>query len=97
MQTIDQVIHVLERFKLNIDYSCEFCNNEKETIFHLFYHCIYTKIFWVDIENFITRKLNTTVKLDGPDIMIYFNDCEIEKDKAYVIQLTSLNGKVSNI
>ncbi len=23
------VKHVLERFKLNIDYSCEFCSNEK--------------------------------------------------------------------
>lgn len=87
------VKHVLERFKLNIDYSCEFCSNEKETIFHLFFHCIYTKIFWVDVENLITRKFYTAVKLGGSDIMIYVDDYGIEKDKAYIIQLLVIMGK----
>ncbi len=87
------VKHVLERFKLNIDYSCEFCSNEKETIFHLFFHCIYTKIFWVDVENLITRKCYTAVKLGGSDIMIYVDDYGIEKDKAYIIQLLVIMGK----
>ncbi len=85
--------HVLERFKLNIDYSCEFCSNEKETIFHLFFHCIYTKIFWVDVENFNTRKCNTAVKLGESDIMIYVDDYGIEKDKVYIIQLLVIMGK----
>jgi len=29
--------HVLERFNLNISYTCEFCALEKETILHLFF------------------------------------------------------------
>ncbi len=29
LHRIYPVKHVLERFKLNIDYSCEFCRNEK--------------------------------------------------------------------
>ncbi len=93
MHIIYPAKHVLERFKLNIDYSCEFCSNEKKTIFHLFLHCIYTKIFWVDVENFITRKLNTAVKLGGSDIMIYVDDYGIEKDKVYIIQLLVVMGK----
>ncbi len=93
LHRIYPVKHVLERFKLNIDYSCEFCSNEKETIFHLFFHCIYTKIFWVDVENSITRKCNTAVKLGGSDIMIYVDDYGIEKDKAYIIQLLVIMGK----
>ncbi len=89
LHRIYPVKHVLERFKLNI-----------ETILHLFFHCIYTKIFWVDVENFITRKLNTAVKLGGSDIMIYVDDYGIEKDKAYIIQLlviillTNLNNTI---
>ncbi|KAI7791725.1 hypothetical protein IRJ41_005592 [Triplophysa rosa] len=82
MHRIYPVKHVLERFKLNIDYSCEFCNKEKEKIFHLFFHCIYTKIFWVDVENFITRILFVAAKLNGSDIMLY-----------YIIQLIVLMGK----
>ncbi len=83
--------HVLERFKLNIDHSCEFSSNEKETIFHIFFHCIYTKIFWVDVENYITKKLNTAVKLGGSGKMIYVDDYGIEKDKAYIIQLVKFH------
>ncbi len=84
---------------MNIDYSCEFCSNEKyfsnyfQTIFPLFFHCIYTKIFWVDVENLITKKLNTAVKLGGSDIMIYADDYGIEKDNAYIIQLLVIMGK----
>ncbi len=33
MHTIYPIKHVLERFKLEIDYSCDFCKGEK-TIFH---------------------------------------------------------------
>ncbi len=65
---------------------------KKETIFHLFFHCIYTKIFWVDVENFITRKLKKAVKLGGSDIMIYVDDYGIEKDKVYIIQLLVIMG-----
>ncbi len=67
---------------------------------HLFFHCIYTKIFWVDVENLITIKLNTAVKLGGSDVMIYVDDYGIEKDKAYITQLlviillTNLNNTV---
>ncbi len=66
---------------------------KKKQFFIYFFHCIYTKIFWVDVENFVTRKVNTAVKLGGSDIMIYVNDYGIEKDKAYIIQLLVIMGK----
>ncbi len=66
---------------------------KKQQQFIYFFNCIYTKIFWVDVENFVTRKLNTAVKLDGSDIIIYVNDYGIEKDKAYIIQSLVIMGK----
>ncbi len=60
---------------------------KKKLFFHLFFHCIYIKIFWVDVENFIIRKHNKA------DKMIYVDDYGIEKDKAYIIQLLVIMGK----
>lgn len=48
---------VLERFKLKIDYSCTFCNVDKEysniPIFHLFYHCNHSVQIWNDMQDFV--------------------------------------------
>ncbi len=66
---------------------------KNKLFFIYFFHCVYTKIFWVDVENFITRKLNTAVKLGGSEIMIYVDDYGIEKDKVYIIQLLIIMGK----
>ncbi len=66
---------------------------KKNPFFIDFFHCIYTNTFCVDVENIITRKLHTAVKLGGSDIMIYVDDYGIEKDKAYIIQLLVVMGK----
>ncbi len=34
----------LERFRIDTEYSCTFCEIEEETICHLSYHCMYTSI-----------------------------------------------------
>ncbi len=36
--------HVLERFKINISYSCTFCG--QENILYLFFHCLYSRLLW---------------------------------------------------
>ena len=33
---------------------CSFCNNEDETIVHLFWECTYSQIFWTDVLKWIT-------------------------------------------
>ncbi len=45
--------HVLERFKLSISYTCEFCGQEKETILHLFFFIIFTQVYFGRIWNSI--------------------------------------------
>ena len=56
--------HVLERFKLNIDYKCDFCGME-ETILHVFFDCISSRIFWIDIQNFVTKRIGPIVLFNG--------------------------------
>lgn len=44
--------------KINKKHSnkCSFCNEEKETIQHIFYDCIYVSKFWTDIESYFNDK-----------------------------------------
>jgi len=64
----------VERFKIDIEYSCTFCGNYDETICHLFYGCTYCKTFWRDVENYIRRKTGQTLTLRKKYVFIYFED-----------------------
>lgn len=75
----------LERFKIDIEYSCTFCGNYDETICHLFYDCTYSKIFWRDVENYIRRKTGQTLTLRGKDVFIYFEDGGTDKDFSFFL------------
>ena len=33
-----------------IDDKCSFCNSESETLLHLLFNCVYSKLFWKDFE-----------------------------------------------
>ena len=47
----------LERFKLDIEYVCDFCGLEDETISHLFYHLALTvKLFGMMFNTLCKRK-----------------------------------------
>ena len=83
----------LERFKIDIEYSCTFCGNYDETICHLFYDCIYSKIFWRDVENYIRRKTGQTLTLRGKYVFIYFEDGGTDKDFSFFVQLFLVLGK----
>ncbi len=52
MHRIYLVKHVPERFRLEIDYSCDFCKGEKEKKF-IYFFTVYIKIFCIDVEIFI--------------------------------------------
>ena len=93
LHRIYPVKHVLERFKLNINYSCDFCGLNKETIFHLFFHCMYSKIFWNDMQIFLSRKTGQMFMLSGSDIFIYFENNSVDKNVSFLIQLFINYGK----
>ncbi len=70
---------LLERLKLNIDYSCVFCKSEKETIILLFFHCEHSDLFWTDMKDYIIRKIGTNIQIKIFDVMLYsdFNGLSI--------------------
>ena len=63
------------------------------TICHLFYDCMYARIFWRDVQNYINRKTGQRILLKGKDIFICFEEQLREKGLNFFVQLVLLLGK----
>uniref|UniRef100_A0A3B3RJW6 Reverse transcriptase zinc-binding domain-containing protein n=1 Tax=Paramormyrops kingsleyae TaxID=1676925 RepID=A0A3B3RJW6_9TELE len=85
--------HTLERFKLNISYTCEFCGQEKETILHIFFHCIYSRVFWKDMEFYISRKMECMIEICIFDVLFYTESERLNCKEQHIIHLFILLGK----
>ena len=46
---------VLKEMKVVPNNSCSFCNNERESIKHLFWDCQHSQTFWKELENYISK------------------------------------------
>lgn len=95
LHRIYPVKEVIERFHLNIENLCEFCGVAKESITHLFFDCVYSKMFWVDVSNFISRMCEICIQIDLYDVVFFFvQDIVDSKSKMFfLIQLFILLGK----
>ncbi len=52
-----------------------FCKEETESIVHLFYDCIYTKIFWCDFFIylfFVKQSTNIELQLKEKDVLSFY-------------------------
>ncbi len=82
----------ISKFKEGFSPLCCFCKKETETIFHLFFSCNYTKLFWSQISLFIFELLYTFIDINY--IMVLFLDCDtglVEMDN--IIKILILFGK----
>ena len=55
---------------------CLFCNEEEETIIHLFWSCRITRAFWNDLEKILNEKCITCVNLTFSEKYILIGDSE---------------------
>ncbi len=82
----------ISKFKEGFSPLCCFCKKETESIFHLFFSCNYTKLFWSQISLFIFELFYTFIYIN--DIMVLFLDCDtglVEMDN--IIKILILFGK----
>lgn len=61
----------LDGFKLDMNYCCSLCKLYIESIYHLFYQCIYVRIFWNDVQHYIGQKTGQIIQLKK-DILVHF-------------------------
>ncbi len=72
LHRIYPVKELFERFKLDMENSCDFCGVVKESVTHLFFQCIYSRLFWVDVSNFISRMFGTIIHIGMYDVIFFF-------------------------
>ena len=71
---VNRIIYMkdaLLRFKLVTDNLCTFCNNNKETIMHIFCSCIHTNEIWSRLELWLSRN-NVQIKISNQNKLFGF-------------------------
>lgn len=53
----------LFKIKLRDNNLCTFCNNTAEKIEHLFWYCEIINNFWIEVEDFIYKKINRNINI----------------------------------
>ncbi len=46
---------------------------------HVFFHCMYTRMSWLDVAKFPKTKLKTDVDIQESDVLLHFNPDKNEK------------------
>ncbi len=95
LHRIYPVKELFERFKLDMENSCDFCGVVKESVTHLFFQCIYSRLFWVDVSNFISRMFGTIIHIGMYDVIFFFVQDTIDSRSTifFLTQLIILLGK----
>ncbi len=65
---------------------CCFCNNEKETLTHLFFYCNVVNKFWSDLADFIFNLMNINYGFTLKDVILYYEN-KSNKDLEFVVNL----------
>lgn len=75
----------------DVNEMCTFCENDSETILHLFCFCPSSSLFWRDIEKFIYEKTKQAITIKPIDII---TQCNYNvKEICYIINIIILMGK----
>ena len=61
---------LLRKKKLREKGNCDFCEEEMQTLYHLFFECPHVKAFWEDVENYIYRQEKRRIDLDKKTVIL---------------------------
>jgi len=89
----------LQKFKINIDLKCSFCECSTETTSHLFWSCHYTQLFWNNVEIFIANNILKTFKLSYKYVIVgyYIEDhsgCRFYYTFYFYVNFTFINASL---
>ncbi len=91
LHTIYPSKSLISRFS-DIDDICCFCNNEKETLTHLFFDCNVVNKFWSDLADFIFNLMNVNYGFTLKDVILYYEN-KSNKDLECIVNLFILLAK----
>ncbi len=81
------------RFHTDMDDRCDFCGAEREDAVHLFFNCIYSQMFWIDLEGLLCKYLGMKVYFSEKDVFFYFNRERLPPNVTFIVNLCLIMGK----
>ncbi len=81
------------RFCTDVDDRRYFCGAESEDAVHLFLNCIYSKMFWIDLEGLLCKYLDMNVYFSEKDVFFYFNRERLPPNETFIVNLCLIMGK----
>ena len=85
------VRQVVSRFFRDMETTCNFSNTEEESIKHLFFECVFSQLFWIDVEYLIFKFTKLKIQLSGKDIFLLYKNKSVEQN--FVVNLIIMYGK----
>ncbi len=74
-----------KRFHLDIDYICSFCNCKKESIVHFFFECPCSSLFWSEMSQFLSVKMNCILVLNLSFVLHHSNEYDFFSIGKYLL------------
>ena len=93
----------LNQIKISNDPTCRLCNEEPETLFHLFFSCVETHSLWINLTNLIKSNLNIDIVFDKITVILgyqYYNNWSIAINtilivaRSYIFTCANSNRKL---
>ncbi len=81
------------RFCTDVDDICGICGAEKEDAGHLFFNCIYSQMFWIDLKGLLCKYLGMNVYFSEKYVFFYFNRERLPPNVTFIVNLRLLMGK----
>ena len=98
------VKYYLKKINITDNPMCSLCNRNEETLPHLFFGCIHTRIFWYTIFSWIFRKTSIQIDLTEQEILLGYssgNNNQVPLNtilmctKAYIFYCSRLNKQLN--
>lgn len=77
----------------DISDACVFCKGATESIEHLFFHCVFSCSFWIDLFLDLKRRLGKEIPLKSQYILYIFDDPLFDHKEKFIVNLIIMLGK----
>lgn len=74
-----------KKIRSDFDTNCSFCQNDIETLLHLFWSCSYTRKLWKDVSWFISRNILQNFSMNPQIVIFWF--FEADSNACFIINL----------
>ncbi len=80
------------RFHTDVDDGCALCGAEREDAAHLFFKCIYSKMFWIYLKGLLCKYLGIKVYFSEKYVFFYFNREILPPNVIFIVNLCLILG-----